>query len=150
MKKLLEKTRYLSLIGVFSLLIGSIASFGWGIVKTVLALVKIITTYGQDSKIPVALIEIIDAFLIAVALLVFAVSLYELFIEDLNLPDWMLAHNLHDLKAKLSSVVVLVMATKFLEYLAEWNDANSTLLYGISVAVVAGMLIAFGYFGNKD
>ena len=150
MAKLLEKTRYISLIGVFSLLVGSLAGFGWGVVKTYFAVEKIITSYGKDSKIPVALIEIIDSFLIAVALLVFAVSLYELFIEKLELPGWMLAHNLYELKAKLSSVVVLVMAIKFLEYLAEWKDAQSTLFYGISVAIVAGMLIAFGYFGKKD
>jgi uncharacterized membrane protein YqhA len=62
----------------------------------------------------------------------------------------MLAHNLYELKAKLSSVVVLVMAIKFLEYLAEWKDAQNTLFYGISIAIVAGMLIAFGYFGKKD
>ena len=51
-----------------------------------------------------------DTFLIATGLLVFSVSLYELALGELNLPDWMLAHNLHELKSKLSSIIILVMA----------------------------------------
>jgi uncharacterized membrane protein YqhA len=48
---------------------------------------------------------VIDAFLIAIALYVFTVSIYELFVADLNLPDWMIAHNLDELKAKLSGII---------------------------------------------
>jgi uncharacterized membrane protein YqhA len=40
--------------------------------------------------------------------------MYELFINKLALPDWMLAHNLHELKSKLGGVIVLVMVVKFL------------------------------------
>jgi len=146
----MEKTRYLGYIGVFSLLFAALAALGWGVVKTVNAISVIITSYGKDPYIAILLIEVVDSFLIATALYVFSVSMYELYIDKLNLPNWMLAHNLLELKDKLGGVIVLVMAVKFLEHLAEWKDPNASLFFAISVAVVSAALIALGYFGRKD
>ena len=109
-----------------------------------------IQTLGADTSITVELIEIIDIFLIATAILIFAASLYELFIGKLDMPEWMLAHDLYELKAKLSSMIVLVMTVKFLQKLIEVKDAAELLQRGIATAVVAAVLIAFGYFGKKD
>jgi uncharacterized membrane protein YqhA len=103
MVKLLEKTRYLGIVGVVSLLLASMAAFGWGVVKTFNAIIVIVTSYGKDPYIAISLIELVDSFLIATALYIFAVSIYELFINKLALPDWMLAHNLHELKSKLDT-----------------------------------------------
>ena len=75
---------------------------------------------------------------------------HELFIDKLDLPEWMLAHDLYDLKAKLSSMIVLVMAVKFLEKLLDVKDAAGLMQIGIAVALVSAVLIAFGYFGKKD
>ena len=75
--------------------------------------------------------------------------MYELFVGGLNLPDWMLAHNLHELKTKLSNVIILVMAVKFLEHLVEWKNPDESLYFAIAVSVVAATLIAFSYFGEK-
>lgn len=150
MGRLLEKTRYLAFVGIISLLLASVAAFGWGAVKTFYAITLIITSYGKDFYIAVALIELVDSFLIAIALLIFSVSMYELFVGKLSLPDWMLAHNLHELKTKLSSVVVLVMAVKFLEHLVEWKNPNDSLFFAIAISVVSATLIAFSYFGEKN
>lgn len=149
MRKFMEKTRYLGYIGVFALLAAALAAFGWGVVKAINAISVIITSYGKDAYIAVQLIEVVDSFLIATALYVFSVSMFELFIDDLNLPDWMIAHDLYELKDKLGGVIVLVMVVKFLEYLVEWKDANASLFFAISVAVVSASLIALGYFGRK-
>jgi uncharacterized membrane protein YqhA len=67
-----------------------------------------------------------------------------------SLPEWLIIRNLHDLKVKLSSVIVLVMGIIFLEHLVEWKDPQGTLFFGTAVAVVSASLIAFGYFGGKD
>ena len=150
MGKLLEKTRFLAFVGIISLLLASVGAFGWGAVKTFNAITLIITSYGKDTYIAVSLIELVDSFLIAIALLIFSVSMYELFVGNLSLPDWMLAHNLHELKTKLSSVIVLVMAVKFLEYLVEWKNATDLLFFAIAVSVVAATLIAFSYFGKQN
>ena len=149
MGNLLLKSRYISLLGVLSLLLASVVAFAWGAAKTVKAISVIAASYGQDPYISVALIEVVDSFLIATALFVFAVSMYELFISRVGLPDWMLAHNLPELKEKLGGVIVLVMVVKFLEHLVAWQDATSSLLFALAVAVVSAALIALGYFGRK-
>ena len=150
MKYILERSRYLTLIGIFSLLVASFTAFAWGTIKTVTTTLLVIRSLGTDSSITIELIEIIDIFLISTTILIFAASLYELFIGKLDLPEWMLAHNLYELKNKLSSMIVLVMAVKFLQKLIDIKDGTELLQRGIAVAVVSAALIAFGYFGKKD
>jgi uncharacterized membrane protein YqhA len=150
MKYILERSKYLALIGVIALLFAAVAAFVWGTLKTVDTISLVLSSMGRNKAITVELIEIVDSFLVATALLIFSVSLYELFIDKLDLPDWMLAHDLHDLKAKLSSMIVLVMAVKFLEKLLEVKDTNDLLRIGIATALMSAVLIAFGYFGKKD
>ena len=150
MKFLLERSRYLVLIGITSLLAASVAAFVWGTLKTVMTSLLVIQTLGKDAALTIKLIELIDIFLIATTILIFSVSLYELFIGKLDLPKWMLANNLYELKAKLSSMIVLVMAVKFLQKMIEIKDGTELLQRGIAVAVVSAALIAFGYFGKKD
>lgn len=150
MDKFFQRASYLSLIGVFSLLLASVAAFGWGAIKTYNALVLIIQSSGKDPFIPVSLIGIVDSFLIATVLFVFSVSMYELFVDKLGLPTWMLAHNLHELKEKLGGVIILVMAVVFLEHVIEWQDAYNALLYALGIAVVSAAIIALGHFGDKE
>lgn len=150
MKYILERSRYLTLIGILSLLVASIAAFAWGAIKTVTTTLLVIQTPGADGSIIIELIEIIDIFLIATAILIFAASLYELFIGKLDLPEWMLAHNLYELKNKLSSMIVLVMAVKFLQKFVDSKDPLGLLQSGIAVGIISAVLIAFGYFGKKD
>jgi uncharacterized membrane protein YqhA len=150
MARFLINARYISIIGVISLLLASIAAFIWGAAKTVTAVMILITSYGQDKFIPVALIEIVDSLLIATALFVFAASMYELFINKLTLPDWMLAHDLYELKDKIGGVIILVMVVKFLEHLVEWKDGYESLLFAIAIAVVSAALIALSHFSKKE
>ena len=150
MKLILERSKYLALIGVISLLLAALAAFAWGTLNTVNTISLVVTSLGKDKAITVDLIEIVDSFLIATALLIFSVSLYELFIGKLDLPQWMLAHDLYELKAKLSSMIVLVMGVKFLQKLLDVKDTNDLLRTGIATALMSAVLIAFGYFGKKD
>ena len=150
MNKLLERTRYVSYIAIFSLLLASIAGFGWGALRAFNTIHLIITTSGSDAYIAVSLIEIVDSFLIATALYIFSVGLYELFIDKLPLPDWMLSHDLHELKSKLGGVIILVMVVKFLEHLVDWKNPVDTLLFAISIGVVSAALIALNRFGGSE
>jgi uncharacterized membrane protein YqhA len=150
MSKVLEKSRYLAIIGVLGLLAAALAAFAWGTFQTIQAVILIVQSLGADKGITVALVQIVDSFLIAITLLIFSVSLYELFIGDLDMPEWMVAHNLHDLKTKLSSLIIMVMAVKFVEKLVDVKDYGNVLNFGVAVTLVSGALIAFGYFGHKD
>jgi uncharacterized membrane protein YqhA len=150
LKTVLENSKYLVIIAVVFALIASLAAFLWGAVKTVTVIIHLVGTYGGAPSGAVDLIRIMDTFLIATALLIFSVGMYELFIEDVPMPAWLIIHNLHDLKAKLGSVIVLVLAVTFLEHLVEWKDPSGTLYFGIAITLVSVSLIAFSYFGEKD
>ncbi len=150
MEKLLGKSRKLILIAVISTLIASVVAFLWGALKTATIIMNLIISYGKDPLAGIALIELMDTFLIATALFIFSLGMYELFIKDINLPEWLVIHNLHDLKAKLGSVIILVMAVTFLKHLVEWKDPQGTFFYGIAIAIVSASLIAFSHFGGKD
>jgi uncharacterized membrane protein YqhA len=150
MVRFLESSRYIVIIGVVALLGSSLAAFGWGAVKAVSTITVIIQSYGQDKHIAIALVEVVDGVLIASVLLVVAVSLYDIFIAELNVPRGMVAHNMYELKGKLSTMIVLVMALKFLEHLVEWSQPNDTLFYGLAIAVVSAALIALGYLGSQS
>ena len=89
--------------------------------------------------------------MIATVLFVVAVSLFEMFIGGLDVSEWMIAHNLYELKSKLAGVVILVMAMKFLEKLFEWKAPQDMLYFGLAIAVVSAALIVMIYFNkNKD
>jgi uncharacterized membrane protein YqhA len=148
-RKLLEKSNYLVLIAVFSSLLASVAAFVWGAVKSVKVIIDIIVNIGSESNFTVPLIEVMDIFLIATVLFIFSLGMYELFIGKLSLPQWLVIKNLHDLKVKLSSVVIMVMGIHFLKHLVEWQDPQGTLFFGLSVAIVSAALIAFSYIGSK-
>lgn len=150
MKWLLERARYLSLIGVLSLLISAAAAMVWGVWKTYKA-IKLMAFPAQDEDFKlVALFQSLDCFLVATAFMVIAISLYELFIGDLDVPEWMLVKNLHELKAKFGFVIIPVMAVEFLQKLLLWESALETMYYAIAVALVATALTAFNYVSNKE
>jgi uncharacterized membrane protein YqhA len=146
MAKLIENSRYLLYIAVLSLLLATVGALGWGIIKTVSALRDLALSLGQDPYAAVRLIEVIDSFLIAIALFMFAAGTYELFIGKTNLPAQVVPHDLRELKDKLGGTIVLVMVVTFLEHLVEWDHPTDSLLFALAVAIVSGALIGLSYF----
>ena len=150
MARFLSLSRYLTLLAVVALLVTALAAFGWGIIKTVDAAAVILSSGGLDSAAAIAIIEVVDAFLISAGVLIFALGIYELFIGELNLPEGIQVHTWHDLKAKLGGILVLVMAVKFLEKVVEWKNGLETLYFALAIAVIAAVLIGFSVLGGKD
>jgi uncharacterized membrane protein YqhA len=148
--RFLSLSRYLTLLAVVALLVTALAAFGWGIIKTVDAAAVILSSGGLDSAAAIAIIEVVDAFLISAGVLIFALGIYELFIGELNLPEGIQVHTWHDLKAKLGGILVLVMAVKFLEKVVEWKNGLETLYFALAIAVIAAVLIGFSVLGGKD
>lgn len=154
MRVILSKSRYMIIIPVALTLLASFAAFIWGGVKAFTVIYELISSLGapHDGGLSsrVELIAVMDSFLIGTALFIFSIGLYELFIEDIDFPEWLHIRDLHSLKTKLGSVIILVMAVTFLEHLSQWGDAWGTLLFAASITLVSGALIAFSYFGGKD
>jgi uncharacterized membrane protein YqhA len=150
MKWLIERSRYLVLIGVCGLLVCTVTAFALGVYKTFGTVVSIALQESKDDFALILLFDCLDSFLVATALLVISVSLYELFIGELKVPDWMLVRNLSELKAKFTFVIIPVMAVKFLQKLLASADALETLYYGIAVGVVSLSLAAVNYVSEKE
>lgn len=148
MKILIEKSKYLSLIAVISLLITFILSLFWGISQAINNWMKIILSIGQAPDITISILKLIDVFLISIFLYILAVSIYKLFVSDIELPTSLVARNIAELKGKLSNVIVLVMAVHFVEILFEDGISGlEKVWYAIATALVSGVLIVFSYLG---
>ena len=152
MNALLSNSRYLAIIPVLVSLLASAAAFIWGGYRTIAVILHMIYTVGtpEEGHAIIELIPIMDTFLIATALLIFAQGMYELFIGKVEFPGWLEIHDLHDLKSKLGSVIILVMAVAFLENLIAWQSAWETFLFAAAIALVSAVLIAFSYFMGRD
>jgi uncharacterized membrane protein YqhA len=149
LKRIIEKSRYMVLVAVLSSLLAAAAAFGLGVAKTAAVVVEVILYRGSNALTVVRLIEVMDKFLIAVGLYIFAAGLYELFFEELDLPEWLAVRSLNGLKARLSSIIILVMGITFLERMVAYRDGTSLLYLAISVTLVAGVLIVFAYIHER-
>lgn len=150
MKTLIEKSRYLPLIGVIGMLLGAIAALFLGAVKTVKLLITAFTSFEASEPSLYLLFESLDFFLVATALIVIAIALYELFIGGLEVPDWMLVKDLTELKAKFTFVIIPVMAVKFVQKILRYENAVDTIYYGAAIAFVALALTAFNLVSIKE
>ena len=127
-----------------------LAAFYVGVLK-IIKLVRI-ALLGDETNSPMlySLFESLDSFLVATALIVISVSIYELFIGDLAVPDWMTVKNLNELKAKFGVVLIPVMAVKFVQKLLQSESALETLYYGIAVAIVSPALTSLTIVSDKE
>lgn len=150
MKFLIEKARYLPIVSVFGMLFGAVAASFLGAVKTVQVLQTAFTKFEETESTLYILFEALDCFLVATALIVIAVSLYELFIGGLEVPDWMLVKDLTELKAKFTFVIIPVIAVKFVQKILKYENAADTLYYGLGIATVALALSAFNFVSIKE
>jgi uncharacterized membrane protein YqhA len=140
-RRLIESSRYLAVVGVVFGLVAAAAAFGWDGVKTVALVWQLVR--GDPTAFAPRLLRVMDSALIAAGLLIFSLGLYELFIGKLQLPEWLVIEDLDTLKARLAGIVVLVMAVEFVERL-ETEAVPLDLLYtGLAVAVVSAPLLLY-------
>lgn len=148
MRTLLSKSRYIILIPVLSSLLGAFVLMVYGALQTLVETWHSLELMAQGGKSgikdeSIAFIELVDVFLLATVLYIIAVGLYELFIGKLDLPEWLLITSLDDLKAKLISVIVTVLAVLFLGYVVKWKGGNDILWLGGAIALVIFALTFF-------
>src|SRR5215218_6872100 len=152
MKWLIEKSRYLPVVSVLGMLVGAVASLFLGAVKTGKVVQTAFTKFDESEPTLYTLFEALDCFLVATALIVVAVSLYELFIGALEVPDWMLVKDLTELKAKFTFVIIPVMAVKFVQKILNYENASDRFYCGAAGAVVTFSRAGFNYMsiGEKE
>ncbi len=95
-------------------------------------------------------VEVVDGYLLAAIMLIFALGLYELFVSRIEIAEGsefagrlLLIRSLDDLKDRLAKVVLLILVVKFFEYaIALRIDRALDLLWlGLSIALVSAALV---------
>ena len=148
MKTIIEKSKYLSLLAVITLLLTFTLSLFWGVAQGVQAWGKIILSLGQSPDIILSILKLIDTVLVSIVLYILAASVYKLFVSEVELPSKLVARSVPELKSKLSSLIILVMAVHFVEVIFEEGITGLEKVWqAIAISLVGIVLIAFSYFG---
>ena len=154
---LLNRSRYLVIIAVLGSLAAAAALFAYGAAETFSVISRTIARMDISSKgakqLALSFIEIVDLFLLGTVLLMIALGLYELFIDNkLKLPEWLQIRTFDDLKNKLVGVVLVVLAVLFLGHVVAWDGSRDLLGFGLAIAAVIAALTFFlmASKGGKD
>ena len=91
----------------------------------------------------VEVIEVADAILLGVVMLLMALGLYQLFIDPLiDVPTWMSVTSLKDLKENLVAVTIVLLGISFLSRVVHWDGDKEIVYFGTAIAAVLVPLVA--------
>jgi uncharacterized membrane protein YqhA len=128
-----------------------------GIMRILTAGVNLLRAGDYSAKaakiMALAVIEIIDLFLVGTVAYITAVGLYRLFISNtkVELPTRLKINSLKDLEDKIIGVVVAALAVAFLGQAAGSEEPAALLNYGGGIALVIAALAFFiSYGAGKD
>ena len=139
----LERVRHLVIIAVAGLTVTTAETFLWAIAKTVRLIGTLLDGGWRSDETIVDLLEVIDTYLLAIVQLIVAIGLYELFIAALDVPDWLKARSLDDLKKSIVDVLIVFIGVKGVERLVVTEDPVDTLAFAGAVALLIGALSLF-------
>jgi uncharacterized membrane protein YqhA len=156
---LLWNSRLIVLVAVVASLIVSVAMFFVATID-VIGLVSHLGEYADFRLAPEAratlrattvthVVEVVDGYLLAAIMLIFALGLYELFVSRIEVAEGsefasrlLLIRSMDDLKSRLAKVVLLILVVKFFEYALQIDiETPLDLLYlGLGTLLVSGAL----------
>jgi uncharacterized membrane protein YqhA len=150
----LSLSRVVVVVPVIVLLLSAISSFAYGTDVFVKSVRRVVEDPNLTSHNLGFLLLLTDLFLVGATLMISAFGFYDLFITradggpSLRLPDWLRMRDLNDLKARVISMVILVIAVTFADVAVESGGGLNTLYLGGAVALVIVALTAFLHFGR--
>ena len=156
MVRFLAACRHLLVVPVVGcvLLTAGVVIMGMGrIITSGVALARAGDFSAKSAKImSLAVIEIIDLFLVATVAYITAIGLYKLFVggTDVVLPMRLKIRNLKDLENKIIGVIVAALAVAFLGRAAGVDQPEALLNYGGGIALVIAALALFTREGEKE
>ncbi len=156
-ERALADSLWLAYIPVAFLLLAALGAFAYGIAAFVNAFSGIVHhPFPVGHHIGLFLLDF-DLFLIGATALISAVGFYELFIADTDrrqaglLPEWLAMNDLNDLKARVVSMVVLVLAVAFTEEAVDFPEGLYILEFGGAVAfVIVALTVFVRLSGHRD
>lgn len=137
LSKVLGPARYIAVIAVIGLLVTSVATFGWSIARTVLFVDDLFQGKWRSDDQVVSLLKTIDTYLLALVQFIIVIGLYELFIGELDVPQWLKIDSLDDLKKSIIDILVIFVAVKGIEGLLKQKDPLDALTFvGASASLI--------------
>ncbi len=103
-------------------------------------------------------VEIVDGYLLATVLLIFALGLYELFISKIDMAEQsetssqvLLIRNLDDLKGRLAKVVLMILVVRYFEHALgmDFTTPLDLLAFAAGIALL-GLALYLSHLGDKD
>jgi uncharacterized membrane protein YqhA len=145
LKRLLERGGLVVIVPIITLFISAVLFGLYGAFLAIQDVVKFFTypEYREVTTLAPLFFSIIDVFLLAMVLYIFALGLYELFIGKLNIPAGLSIESVDQLKAKLASVVILFVAIAYVKLLVDWTNPVDTLLFGAATGILIAVLIQY-------
>lgn len=142
LRKVLGPVRYIAIIAVVGLLATSLATFGWSVARTVLFVSDLFEGKWRSDDQVVSLLKTIDTYLLALVQLIIVVGLYELFIGELDVPEWLKIDSLDDLKKSIIDILVVFVAVKGIEGLLKQKDPLDALTFvGAATSLILGLTL---------
>ena len=152
-EQVLSWSRIVVVVPVIVLLLSAISSFAYGTDVFVRSVARVVEDPELTSHNLGFLLLLTDLFLVGATLMIAAFGFYDLFIarvdgSSLRLPGWLRMRDLNDLKARVISMVILVVAVTFADVAVESEGGLNTLYLGAAVALVIIALTAFLRFAS--
>jgi uncharacterized membrane protein YqhA len=146
MKRLLSfvaNTRFLVLIPVVGLIFLAATLFVLGGFNLVIFVFETLANPASTTnQLIYEIVEFIHFFLIGTVLYITGMGLFQLFIIELDLPEWLRIDDIEELELNLVGVVIVVIGVNFLSVILNPGDVN-LLNYGIGYAFPIAALAFF-------
>lgn len=150
MTRVIGATRYLIILPIIGLLLAAATLFVFGGIGLIGALLEglghaaggIATEGGHALPFEVEIIEYVHRFMIGTVLFITAAGFYQLFIDEVDFPNWLQIDNTEELENNLVGVTVVVLAVQFMGIVFT-SDTNDLLEYGVGIALPIAALSLF-------
>jgi uncharacterized membrane protein YqhA len=161
-ERLLWNSRLLTLVAVFASLVVALVMFyvattdAYYLAHEVLHYAALAGEAREKMHATVVahVAEIVDGYLFATILIIFALGLYELFISKIDAienssiaPRLLLIRSLDDLKERLAKVVFLILIVRYFQYALESTPATALDLLYLAIGIA---LIAIALYLTKE
>jgi len=144
--KIVAATRYLIVIPVLGLALAAAYLFiagGFGMIGFIFE--NIAHPPEIEGSLVLSTIEVVEfvhQFLIGTVLYITAVGLYQLFIQEIRIPNWLKINSTEELETNLIGVTVVVLAVNFLSVVFAGKQID-LLNYGAGIALPIAALALF-------
>ncbi|MDX8409968.1 MAG: YqhA family protein [Mariprofundales bacterium] len=162
LERLLWSSRYLTLLAVWSCVVGMALLFissAWDMGELLIEFVQVYFMGHEVEHFHVILVShvitAVDDFLLAIVLLIFALGVYELHIGKIkcahmseNAGNILMVSSLDDLKDRLGKVILMILIVAFFKQVLHVTFDNPLNILYMGAGIL--MVSLAGYFGHRS